>query len=72
MIILYTSLIFSCVWLGVLQAKRLSTRQTFYENMLGFLRAFHTNLSFVQKGYKEVAEEYMCSGVSVEFAKFLS
>lgn len=72
MIILYTSLIFSCVWLGVLQAKKLSTRQTFYENMLGFLRAFHTNLSFVQKGYMEVAEEYMSSGVSVEFAKFLS
>ena len=72
MIILYTSLIFSCVWLGVLQAKKLSTREMFYENLLGFLRAFNSNLSFVQKGYMELVDEYLESGVGAEFEAFLS
>ena len=72
MIILYTSLIFSCVYLGVLQARKLSLRETFYGDMLGFLKAFHSNISFVQKNYTEITKEFISSGASVEFSRLLN
>ena len=72
MIILYTSLIFSCVWLGVEMAKKLQAKEKFYSDMLGFLMEYEHNLSFVQKEYSAVVEEYANhENVGEPFKKFI-
>lgn len=72
MIILYCSLIFGCLWMGVLQAKKLQSRQKFYENFMGFLRAYERNLSFSQKEFKVVVEDYLKEIEDAEFTSFLT
>lgn len=71
MIILYTALIFSCVWFGVCQARKLESRQAFYENMHTFLIDYRSNLSFLQKEFKELAEQHIKSADEGEFNEFL-
>lgn len=55
MLVLYCTLIFSCVWLGVSQSKRLSAHHKFYVDMLVFLKAYEENLSFRQDNFKDLS-----------------
>lgn len=59
MIVLYCSLVFACVWLGVSQAKRLSARHKFYVDMMAFLKSYEENLSFRQDNFKDLANRLL-------------
>ena len=71
MIILYLSLIFSCVYLGVVQSRKLQERQLFYENLRDFLSQYRSNINFLQKEFIAVVEEYNLSNNSGVFSKLL-
>lgn len=59
MLLLYCSLVFVCVWLGVSQAKRLSERHKFYVDMQAFLKAYEENLSFRQDNFKDLSSNLL-------------
>jgi len=72
MIILYTSLIFSCVWFGVVQAKKLQAKQKFFEDALAFFKVYAQNLSYQQKRFSSVVQEFLSSeNVGNEFSELL-
>lgn len=66
MIILYCSLVLSCVWLGVTFSKKLNDRVLFYESFIKFLSDFESNLHFKQDNILNVINN------ADDFGKFLT
>ena len=59
MIILYCSLVLACLYLGVLQSKKLKDREKFYFDYLSFLQAYQTNLSFRQDNFNDLIQNLL-------------
>lgn len=59
MIILYCSLVVACVWFGVIQSKRLSSRAKFYYDYLNFLDNYEANLNFRQDNFKDLIKKLL-------------
>jgi len=71
MIYLYFSLVFACVWFGVCQAKKLSSRYQFYSEFIQFLKAYEENLSFRQDNLKDLVARY-CKCEESDFKSYLN
>lgn len=71
MIILYTSLVFACVSFGVMVSRKLQRKLEFYENLRDFLSAYASNLSFLQKEFKEVVDDYTQLREDRDFSRYI-
>lgn len=71
MIILYMSVVFGCVYLGVMASKKLQERQSFFEDMRDFLSGYLTNISFLQNEFKMVVNDYVRFKPEADFSRFL-
>lgn len=59
MIILYASLIFTCVWFGVLYSKKLTSRYMMFYEMFQFFKVYEENISFRQDNLKDIARQFL-------------
>ena len=70
MIILYASLIFSCVWFGVLYSRKLTSRYMIFYELIQFLKVYEENISFRQDNLKDISKRFL-ENCKSEFAIIL-